>query len=269
MARGEFRDAYCGLWRLFYTVMQTRCKDPSNADLAEYGANCRGLGARWSMLPPSNCCISFYLHTLVHHCGDFMEYCLQRKLTIGMLENSGADQRHEIGRVQFKKALSGGCKAYRGAREYENRSAYLTLRWLLIRQYGSDMLAEMEAEAQASHLLSYAQAGAKTRDADGWTNSAQLDRLRELWAERDKHTETLELNSVLCEQALQRLDTAKEGDAPQSVVSDQGGRELATIDPEAPLIVDDGTVARGLDPWHEDDAESCVSGFTGSSCRSK
>jgi hypothetical protein len=65
------------------------------------------------------------------------------------------------------------------------------------------------------------------------------------------------------------LGTAKEGDAPQSVVSDQGGRELATIDPEAPLIVDDGTVAGGLDPWHEDDAESCVSGFTGSSCRSE
>jgi hypothetical protein len=32
---------------------------------------------------------------------------------IGMLENSGAERRHEIGRVQFKKALSGGGKAYR------------------------------------------------------------------------------------------------------------------------------------------------------------
>jgi hypothetical protein len=90
-----------------------------------------------------------------------------------------------------------------------------------------------------------------------------------LWAERDKHDETLELNSVLCEEALQKLDTAQEGDEPQSVVSDQGRRELATIDREAPLIVDDGTVAGGLDPWHEDDAASCVSGFTGSSCRSE
>ena len=267
---GEFRDAYCGLWRLFNSVMlQTRCKDPSNPDLAEYGANCRDLGARWSMLLPSNRCSSFYLHTLVHHSGDFMEYCLQRKLTIGMLENSGAERRHEIGRVQFKKALSGGGKAYRGTREYENRSAYLTLRGLLIWQYGRDMLAEMEAEARASRLRSYAQPAAKTRDADGWTSAAQRNRLQELWAERDQHDETLKLDSVLCEEALQRLDTAKEGDAPQSVVSDQGGRELATIDPEAPLIVDDGTVAGGLDPWHEDDADSCVSGFTGSSCRSE
>ncbi len=57
------------------------------------------------------------LHTLVHHGGDFMEYCLERKVTIGMLENSGADRRHEIGRVQFKKALSGGGKAFRRTRE--------------------------------------------------------------------------------------------------------------------------------------------------------
>ena len=47
-----------------------------------------------------------------------MEYCLERKQTIGMLENSGAERRHEIGRVQFKKALRGGGKAYRGTREY-------------------------------------------------------------------------------------------------------------------------------------------------------
>ena len=267
---GEFVKACCELWRLFNSVMlQTRCKDPSNADLAEYGANCRDLGARWCMLLPSNRCSSFYLHTLVHHGGDFMEYCLQRKLTIGMLENSGAERRHEIGRVQFKKALSGGGKAYRGTREFENRSAYLTLRGLLIWQYGRDMLAEMEAEARAKHLRVYAKAGPKTRDADGWTNAADRDRLRGLWAERDDHDKTLELDTVLCEEALQKLDTAQEGDEPQSVVSAEGRRELATIDPEAPIIFDDGTVAGGLDPWHEDDADSCVSGFTGSSCRSE
>ncbi len=153
-------DAYCGLWILFNSVMlQTRCKDPSNPDLAEYGANCRDLGALWSMLLPSNRCSSFYLHTLVHHSGDFMEYCLQRKLTIGMLKNSGAERRHEIGRVPFKKALSGGGKAYQGTREYQNRSAYLTLRGLLIWQYGRDMLAEMEATARAKRFREYTESG--------------------------------------------------------------------------------------------------------------
>ncbi len=42
------------------------------------------------MLLPSNRCSSCYLHTLVHHGGDFMDYCLELKLTIGMFENSGA-----------------------------------------------------------------------------------------------------------------------------------------------------------------------------------
>ncbi len=99
----------------------------------------------------------------------------------------GAERRHKIGRVQFKKALSGGGKAYLGTREYENRSAYLTLRWLLISQYGREMLAEMEATARAKRFRENAESGTRTRDADGWTNLAQRDRLRELWAERDKH----------------------------------------------------------------------------------
>jgi hypothetical protein len=55
------------------------------------------------------------------------------------------------------------------------------------------------------------------------------------WAERDKHEKILELDSVLCEEALQRLDTAKEGDVPPSVVSDEGCSELENIDSEVPL----------------------------------
>jgi hypothetical protein len=90
-----------------------------------------------------------------------------------------------------------------------------------------------------------------------------------LWAERDQHDKTLQLDSVLCEESLQRLDTAKEGDEPPRVVSETWRAELDAIDPEAPLIVQDGTVAGGYDPWHDDDSGSCVSGLTGSSCRSE
>ena len=97
------------------------------------------------MLLPSNRCSTFYLHTLVHHSGDLVAYCLRWNLTIGMLEYSGAEWRHEIGRVQLKKALSDG--GDHGTLEYKKRSAYLTLRWHLIWQYGSNMLAEMDAEA--------------------------------------------------------------------------------------------------------------------------
>jgi hypothetical protein len=67
--------------------------------------------------------------------------------------------------------------------------------------------------------------------------------MQALWAERDKHDKILAIDTVLCEEALQRLDTAKEGDVPPSVVSDEGCSELENIDPEAPLMVDDGTIA--------------------------
>jgi hypothetical protein len=64
--------------------------------------------------------------------------------------------------------------------------------------------------------------------------------------------------------------TAREGDAPQSVVSDQGRCVLWNIDPEAPLVVDeDGTIAGEVDPWHDEDVDSCASCFTGSSSRSE
>ena len=48
-----------------------------------------------------------------------------------------------------------------------------------------------------------------------------------------------------------------------------GVLELVSIDPEVPIVVDDGTIAGGVDPWHEDDADSCAWGFTGSSSHSE
>ena len=93
--------------------------------------------------------------------------------------------------------------------------------------------------------------------------------MQELWAERDKHDESLKLDSVLCYEALRSLDTAKEGDSPpEHVLSDQGRQELNPIDPKVPIFLDDGTVAGGRDPWH-DDADSCVSGPPGSDCGSE
>ncbi len=59
---------------------------------------------------PKNRCGALYLHTLTTHGGAFMEHLLPLKLTIGMLENSGAERRHEIGKVHrdFHKSLAGG-----------------------------------------------------------------------------------------------------------------------------------------------------------------
>jgi len=168
----RFIESYIALWRDFNLVVrQMRSKDPHDEALKNFGVNCRDLGARWCMLLPANRCSTFYLHTLMMHGGEFMEYCLERGVTIGMLENSGAERRHEIGRVMFKKSLSGGGKAYHGMRVCENRSAYLTLRGILIWQYGRDMLAALAAQKRLEEELE-AKAGkrrtGRSRFESGW-----------------------------------------------------------------------------------------------------
>ena len=61
--------------------------------------------------------LTFYLHTLLMHViarWGLLDYYLDKGVFLGMLENSGAERRHEIGRVMFKKLLSGWGKAYKG-----------------------------------------------------------------------------------------------------------------------------------------------------------
>ena len=148
----EYKRQYLHLWSLFDTVMeQMRCRDPDREDLKNFGKNCRNLGARWCMMMPKNRCGALYLHTLTMHGGAFMEHLLPLKLTIGMLENSGAERRHQIGKVHFRKSLAGGGKQYAGMASNQNRTAFLTLRGVQIWQFGRDLLAqEIAREEQRS-----------------------------------------------------------------------------------------------------------------------
>jgi hypothetical protein len=154
----EYKRQYIQLWGLFETVMQQmQCRDPTRPDLADFCRNCRNLGARWCMLMPKNRCGALYLHTIMMHGGAFMEHLLPLKLTIGMLENSGAERRHQKGKVHFRKSLAGGGKQYSDMTAHQNRSAYLTIRGILIWQYGRDLVAleEMKvAEATTPEKLS-------------------------------------------------------------------------------------------------------------------
>ena len=104
----RFVELSCRLLGKFHVVTkQLRSKDPQDASLRDFGnlKNCRDLGARWCMFLPRNRCFSLYLHTVMMHSGAFMTYLLKRNLTIGMLdsqlENSGAERRHQIGKVQI------------------------------------------------------------------------------------------------------------------------------------------------------------------------
>ena len=154
---------------MFLTVMdQMRCRDPERQDLVDFGKNCRDLGARWCMLMPKNRCGALYLHTITMHGGDFMEHLLPLKLTIGMLENSGAERRHQIGKLHFRKSLGGGGTRYAGMTAHQNRSAYLTLRGVLIWQYGRDLVAI--EEMALSEAPTPEKASCRRKTDCGWTN---------------------------------------------------------------------------------------------------
>jgi hypothetical protein len=88
-----------------------------------------------------NRCSALYLHAIMMHGEAFTEHLFPLELTIGMLENSGAERRHQIGKVHFRKSLAGGGKQYLGMASYENRTAFLTMRGVLIWQLGQDLLA--------------------------------------------------------------------------------------------------------------------------------
>jgi hypothetical protein len=219
-AHTRFLESYCSLWRDFNKVMQlTRCKTFC-PELLDYGALCRDLGARWCMLLPRNRCSAFYLHTLTMHGGDFMNFCLARGLTVGMLENSGAERRHEIGRVQFKKSLSGGGKAYQGMKAKDNRSAYLTLRGLLIWQYGRDFVALQAAIAEFERLRRGPLKADRSRAGNGWDHyqAQAADRMHQLHGSQGEraqdHDKELRMSETLREDALESLERAEEGDAP-------------------------------------------------------
>ena len=141
----QFRVALAELWKLFDTAIRIiRCKSPHSTRLRGYECALREFGARWAILLPPNKCVSFYLHTVTFHAADFMAYLQERGLCIGMLENSGAERRHEYGRRAYVCSGRGGLST-RTWDAVPYRVEFLSLRAILIWQYGSDLVAHEEA----------------------------------------------------------------------------------------------------------------------------
>jgi len=212
----EYKRQYLCLWKVFLTVMdQMRCRDPERVDLVDFGKNCRDLGARWCMLMPKTRCGSLYLHTIMMHGGAFMEHLLPLNLTIGMLENSGAERRHQIGKVHFRKSLGGGGTRYSGMTAHENRSAYLTIRGVLIWQYGRDLVA-LE-EMRLSEAPTPAKKSCRGRGQCGASN--QLDKISSHWHQKpiDPYDEVLPdvaMQAALDTHGFDRLDADVGGPEP-------------------------------------------------------
>jgi hypothetical protein len=121
---------------------------------ARFGKVCREFCFRYQVLFHKTHCKSFYLHTLLAHAGDFMRELEKHGMCLGMMSNSGAERRHEYGRRAFRRSLCGGCWAKHDPElaNKANMSAFLTLREILIWQYGSDLLSHEKARRAAASL---------------------------------------------------------------------------------------------------------------------
>ena len=121
---------------------------------ARFGKVCREFCFRYQALFHKTHCKSFYLHTLLAHAGDFMRELEKYDMCLGMMSNSGAERRHEYGRRAFRRSLCGGCWAKHDPElaNKKNMSAFLTLREILIWQYGSDLLSHEKARRAAASL---------------------------------------------------------------------------------------------------------------------
>jgi hypothetical protein len=57
---------------------------------ARFGKECREFIFRFQSMSTEDNSKSYYLHTLLHHAGDFMRALQKEGLTLGMMSNSGA-----------------------------------------------------------------------------------------------------------------------------------------------------------------------------------
>ena len=252
----EYKRQYLHLWSIFHTVMdQMRCADPDREDLKDFGKNCRDLGARWCMLMPKNRCGALYLHTIMMHGGAFMEHLLPLNLTIGMLENSGAERRHQIGKVHFRKSLAGGGKLYSGMASHENRTAFLTLRGVLIWQFGRDLLAQLIAKEEQGPAIS--REPCRGRDACGYAsalcNIAAADPSVEGPTGQDMD---LDASRFLTNDRLERLDS--EAGCYMDLVQELEMEDGDAIDADGGLQVKDGPYFERPDFRGDSDGESSV-----------
>ena len=137
------------LWEQWGKVVELMLqRDPAkinanNNGFERFGKECRQFCCLYQTIYHEQHCRSFYLHTLLHHAGDFMRELHAHGMCLGMMANSGAERRHEYGRRAAKKAMTGGCWRAKVPKykQMENIFSYLTLREILIWQHGTDLVS--------------------------------------------------------------------------------------------------------------------------------
>ena len=117
-----------------------------------YGKECREFVFRFQAMATVDFSKAYYLHTLLHHAGDFMRSLSLVGLNLGMLSNSAAERKHEYGRRASRKALAsnGWSKKSKKYAEKPNLLVYLTMKEINMWEYGEDLVShEIARRCQA------------------------------------------------------------------------------------------------------------------------
>jgi hypothetical protein len=150
-------------WAVVVALMTER--DPAKLRRVDgfemFGKECREFCFRYQSMFLEAHCRSYYLHTLLHHAGDFMRELEEAGMCLGMMSNSGAERRHEYGRRAARKALASGCwrnkmrdAAGNRVEPMQNLLSYITLKEIMIWQYGRDLISHELARRVAYNTTS-------------------------------------------------------------------------------------------------------------------
>ena len=136
-------------WAVVEDLMSERFSDVLHKNVVggldgfeRFGMECREFIFRFQAMSTEDYSKSYYLHTLLHHAGDFMRALQKEGMTLGMMSNSGAERRHEYGRRASRKALASNgwrkkCPEYD---KMQNLLVYITLKEIMTWDYGEDLI---------------------------------------------------------------------------------------------------------------------------------
>jgi len=275
------------LWECWGEVVELMSeRDPANLrkskntrhgdGFARFGKVCREFCFRYQALFHKTHCKSFYLHTLLAHAGDFMRELGKHGMCLGMMSNSGAERRHEYGRRAFRRSLCGGCwaKYDQDLANKANMSAFLTLREILIWQYGSDLVSHEKARRAAAPPAD-ARASESGTDpqavSDGAPSEVPQARLRLTRENLEKHCDVADGLNRLLEPLLSPTEVEDESrrDAPMDETPEAASGLGETVQAGWQRVEHDQSLALNSIPVPHDEADGLPADrcYAGSACK--
>ena len=275
------------LWECWGEVVELMSeRDPANLrnsksirhgdGFARFGKVCREFCFRYQALFHKTHCKSFYLHTLLAHAGDFMRELGKHGMCLGMMSNSGAERLHEYGRSAFRRLLCGGCwaKYDQDLANKANMSAFLTLREILIWQYGSDLVSHEKARRAAAPPADAraSESGTDPRAVpDGAPSEAPQARVNLTRENLEKHCDVADGLNRLLEPLLSPTEVEDESrrDAPMDETPEAASGLGETVQAGWQRVEHDQSLALNSIPVPHDEADGLPADrcYAGSACK--